>query len=202
MSCVVRERRVLTVRALALFFLVPLVVAHAGAATTVDAKTLVLEREDVPDGFQVDSRRSTYISNAAFAAGNKAQQRLVLRTERLDGYQRTFNQRVPSAINTVLSTSHLFRGSAGAHVLFAEADAEQRALNAARAKQGGRAFRVSRGVLGDDSSIYWSRSRPWYVLALWRTRRVVAVIGSWGVGRQKTVELARLQQRRIDRALN
>jgi hypothetical protein len=201
-TCAVRDGRMWPVRAVALSLLLVVIVVQAGAAATVDAKALVLQGEDVPDGFRVDSRSSGYISNAAFADGRAAQQKLALRSGRVDGYRRTFNWRVLSPSKTILSISHLCRGAAGAHVLFMEADAEQRALNAARAKHGTRVFRVSRGVLADDSSIYWSRSRPWYVLVLWRSRRVVAAISSWGVGREETVELARLQQRRIDRALS
>jgi hypothetical protein len=203
-SCAVRDGRVSPVRTLVLSLLALGIVAQPGAAATVDAKALVLQREDVPDGFHVDSRTSTYVSNAAFTDGRAAQQKLVLRAGRLDGYRRTFDKRVPSTstTTTILSISHLCRGAAGARVLFVEADAEQSALNAARAKQGGRVFRVRRGGLGNDSTIYWSRSRPWYVLALWRRRRVVAAISTWGVGWEKTVELARVQQRRIDRALS
>jgi hypothetical protein len=198
-SCVVHEaigaRRLAAVSVLLLS-----IVTTAGASTTVDAKTLVLQPSDVPRGFEAEGRGG-YVSNAALADGREVLRKLVVRSRRVTGYRMTFDKRVSGTRQTILSRSHLCETVPGAHALFAFADSEQRALNAARIARGGRVFGMRRGVLGHDSSLYWARTRPYYALVLWRTSRVVAALSTWGLRPEPTLDLARLQQSRIDRAL-
>ena len=49
--------------------------------------------------------------------------------------------------------------------------------------------------------MYRSMERPKFTLLLWRSGRVVSTVLTWSLGRDRTVALARVQQRRIADAL-
>jgi hypothetical protein len=171
--------------------------ATAASGSTVDARLLVLQQSDAPPGFRVDRHSTRYWPNAAVVRRDPRSRKLVTRSGRVTGYSVTYEKGAAA----IVSTAHLFRDGAGAHVFFSAADAQQRALNAERIRRGGRAFRREPVALGDEASSYRSTTRPRFTLVLWRAGRTVASVSTWSLGRDRTIALARLQQRRVDRAL-
>ena len=191
-------RRRLALAAVAVIGTATVMTAPASATEAIrDPKDLVLHPSEVPDGFKLESNATRYVSNAAFAQRQTRIRQLVVRSGRVSGYQATYSQRTENATRTIVSIVHLCRQAAGAHVLFSSAEAEQRRFNAARVQRGGRAYRYAQGVLSDESFVYWKGRRPYYTIMLWRSGRTVAVISSWGLGRQRSIEIARAQERRI-----
>jgi hypothetical protein len=182
-------------------FAVASVCTATTAAVHVDAKDLVLQPSDVPAGFELDAQATRYWSSAAFANGRPELRKVVRRSGRLSGYSATYNARSSNRVRTIISLSHLFRDARGAGVLLSYISTDQRALNADRVKQGSRRYRSTRLGIGAEGWVYWSIGKPSTVFAFWRSRRSVAAISSWGVGLRQTTELARAQQRNIDRAL-
>jgi hypothetical protein len=55
--------------------------------------------------------------------------------------------------------------------------------------------------IGKESWVYWSGYPGYYVLVAWRHDRTLGLISSWDVGREGTLKLARIQQRRMAAAL-
>jgi len=191
-------RRRLALAAVAVIATATVMIAPVSATGAIDdPKGLVLQPSEVPDSFKLESNATRYLSNAAFAQRQTRIRQLVVRSGRVSGYQATYNERKENATKTIVSIVHLCRRAAGAQVLFSYAEAEQRRFNATRVKRGGRAYRHAQGFLSDESFIYWQRTRPYYTIVLWRSGRTVAVISSWGLGRQRSIELARAQERRI-----
>jgi len=113
--------------------------APADTAAT-DPKALVLQSGDVPHGFEPDAGGTRYVSDSMFAQGRPELKRLVVRSGRTSGYQATY-QRGDGDTKSILSLVHMCGRATGAHELFSYAAAEQRRLDAARARQGGRVFR-------------------------------------------------------------
>jgi len=185
------------VRRLSAMLLAAAFLAAAAGASTVDTRLLVLQRSDVPATFQLDRHASRYWSNAALARSAPEVRKLLASSGRISGYTATYENGTPA----IVSVAHLFRKGAGAHVFYAGEDAQQRALNAERVKRGGHAYRHESLVLGDEASSYRSTQAPRFTLVLWRTGRVVGSLSTWGLGRDRTVALARVQQRRVEKTL-
>jgi hypothetical protein len=185
------------VRRLSVLLLAAAILATGASASTVDARLLVLQRPDVPAGFGVDRHGSRYWPNAAVARSAPQSRKLLVRSGRVSGYAATYENGAPA----IVSTAHLFRKDGGAHVFYSAEEAEQRALDAARIKRGGRAYRHERVVLGDEALMYRSTQTPKVVLVLWRSGRVVGAVTTWGFGRDRTVALAEMQQLRIAKTL-
>jgi hypothetical protein len=184
-------------RRLSVMLVAAAVLATAASAATVDARLLVLRRADVPPGFGVDHDSSRYWPNAAVARSSPQVRKLLTSSGRSSGYTATYEKGTAA----IVSAAHLFREGDGAHVFYSAEDAQQRAVNADRIKRGGRAYRRESVGLGDEASLYRSKETPKFTLLLWRTGRVVGSVSTWGLGRDRTVALARVQQRRIADAL-
>jgi len=180
------------VRRLTAVALAALVLVSVAGAAGADPKTLVLQKSDLPAGFRVDASSTHYAPNAAFP------RKLVASSGRIAGYIATY-EKGPAAI---VSTAHLFGKAAGAHMFLAAEDAQQRALNVQRVKRGGLAYRRRSVTVGDEGALWWSKQTPRSALILWwRTGRVFASVSTWGLGADRTVALARSQQRRIENTL-
>lgn len=174
----------------------------AGAAANADPRLLVLQRSDVPAGFELDRRQSRYWPNAAIVRGDPQVRKLVADSKRVNGYAATYNRRrAGGLVDTILSFTHLCRTAAGAEVLFDHEDGVQRRLNAERVTRGSRAYRRSSVDVGDGGRLYWSPSGPRVTLVFWRTGRTLATVGTWGRSRSETLSLVRSLQRRIDKTL-
>ena len=185
------------VRQLSALLLAAAALATPASAASVDTRLLVLQKSDVPTGFRLDRHASGYRTNAVLARGNPQTQSLLAKSGRVAGYSAQYEKGTAA----ILSAAHLFRGSAGAHVFLAAQNAEQRALNAERIKRRVPAYRHEAPALGDEASLYRSSQAPKVTLILWRSGRAVATLTTWGLGRDRTVALARAQQRRIENAL-
>ncbi len=173
-------------------------VGVAGAAG-IDSKALVLQPSDVPAGFRLDRdpHATRYVPSAAIARADPRFWKRVAGSGRISGYAATYEK----GAATILSAAHLFRKGRGAHVFYAAQDTDQRSLNAERVKRGGRAYRHEVLLLGDEASLYRSTQAPKFTIVVWRTGRVVGNLSTWGLGRDRTVALARVQQRRIEKTL-
>jgi hypothetical protein len=167
----------------------------AADAATVDPKTLVLQRSEVPAGFRVDRdhHATRYLTNAAIARGDPRFWKDVADSGRISGYAAAYKD----GAEAIASAGHLFRGGAGAHVYFSAAEQQQRALNAERVRRGARAYQRRPVAVGDEATMYSSPADPRIELILWRSGRAVAALTTWGLGREAAVALARTQQRRI-----
>jgi hypothetical protein len=185
------------VRRLSALLLAAAFLATAAGASTVDTRLLVLQRTDVPATFGLDRDASRYWSNAALARSAPEVRKLLASSGRISGYTATYEDGAPA----IVSAAHLFRKGAGAHVFYAGENARQRALNAERVRRGGQAYRHESLVLGDEASFYRSTRAPTVMLLVWRTGRVVGSLSTWGLGRDRTVALARVQQRRVEKTL-
>ncbi len=184
-------------RRLSAILLAAAVVATAAGAATIDTRLLVLQKPDVPATFRLDRDASRYWPNAALARSAPEIRKLLTSSGRISGYTATYENGVPA----IVSAAHLFRKGAGAHIFYAGENAQQQALNAERVKRGVRAYRHESLVLGDEASLYRSTQAPKFTLVLWRTGRVVGSLSTWGLGRDRTVALARVQQRRVENTL-
>jgi hypothetical protein len=165
-------------------------------AVQLDPRSLTLRPTDAPKGFEPLRDGSRYWPNTALT-GNIAA-RLVARSHRVNGYQALYQQRKGSRVKEILSRADVFKHSDGARFIFDWMDRDQRKSNAVRIqKRGEDPYRRTPANIGAGAWIYSQRLPANYVLLFWRYGRVVAWIRTWGVGVDKTVALARLQQRRI-----
>jgi hypothetical protein len=169
------------------------------AAAALDPRTLILVQSGVPDGFTPVRAESHATPNAVFERGGLRQ--LIVRSERITGYAGVYEKRSGGRVATIRSSGDLCRGVDGAHVLLSWLDRRQRRYNARRVKLGGRPFGRARAGVGAESWIYWAGEPSRYTLIVWRQRRAVATLQSWGIGRTITLMLARRQERRISVAL-
>ena len=171
------------------------------SAARVDARLLVLRTSDLPTGFKVDRGSTRYWSNAAFANGKSRLRKLASDAGRVSGYSVGWDHGGGAPSRTILSVSDLCRSGAGAHLIFRDDDDEQRRVNAERVKKGGRAYKRRAPAIGNEAALYWSAAGPRFTFLVWRTGRAVLGVVAWGITPEKTVALARLQQRRVETAL-
>ena len=125
----------------------------------------------------------------------------MLDSGRVTGYSAVYDHRVGPLVDSIYSLGELCRTGPGAQVLFAADDVEQRRLNALRVRRGGRPYERRSVPVGDQAWLYRSTRGPRVTLVFWRAGRTVATIMTWGMSRDQTVDLARVQQRRIRRTL-
>jgi hypothetical protein len=183
--------RLLTAIACALAMIAP------ASATVLDPTALVLRQADLPAGFGVDRHRSRSTPNASYTSPQRLRS-LVEKWGRVTGYRRVFDHR-DSNVKVVQSQVDLFGTAAGAGAMLAWVDAEQRRHNARRGVI--QAYGREGAEVGEESWVYWSGYPGYYVLVAWRHDRVLGLISSWEVGREGTLKLARIQQRRMATAL-
>ena len=172
--------------------------AVPASAADIDPKGLVLTRADLPPGYQLNRQYTYVLSNARFSRGVRANEELVARSGRVTGYRARYDTKVGERIRTVMSQTDVFRRPEGARVLLLRVDALERKYNARRGLQ---AYGRERANIGGESWVYWSGYPGYYVFVAWRHGRFLGTIHSWGVGKERTLALARTQQRRIAAAV-
>jgi hypothetical protein len=163
-------------------------IAYAGAE--VGPKGLVLGQADVPAGFRLDRGGTGVRSNAAESKGQPEVTRMFARAGRVTGYEAQFDR----GLSTIESRADLFRQAAGARLLFTWFVREVKVAGISGLER-------SRADVGSEGWVYTSPSRGSFTLVVWRYERVFAGVVSRGVSRERTLALARVQQRRIVVAL-
>jgi hypothetical protein len=178
--------RILGVVVVALLLAIP-----AGAAS-VDPKTLVLARSDLPAGYRLNRDESGLRTNERESKDGREARELVVRSGRITGYEATWGKREI----TLDSRADLCARSSGARILFDFVVQEMR-------KSGIKGLRRAPAGVGADSWIYsgGDAQASGFALVVWRYHRVFAGIVGVGLSRTLALELARKQHRRIARAL-
>ena len=169
------------------------------ASAEIDPKALVLAEVDLPAGFRLNQAESYVVSNARFVRAVPANQKLVARSGRVTGYLARYDKGSGRQLRTIQSLVHEFGSREGARTFLLWIDAEQRRRNAKR----GVLLRDGRATtpIGDQSWVYWSGYPGYYTMVTWRQARFLGIVASWGSGREPTLALARVQQRRIAAAV-
>ncbi len=161
------------------------------AAADVAPKGLVLSQADVPAGFRLDPGGSGIRPNATESKGQPEVRRMFARAGRVTGYEVHFD-RGPS---TIESRADLFRRADGAQALFGWFVREVKFAGIAGLER-------SRAGVGAEGWVYTSRSMGAFTLVVWRYDRVFAGVVARGISRERTLTLARVQQRRIAATLD
>jgi hypothetical protein len=169
-----------------------------GAAT--DPKQAVLRQSDVPAGFDLDMKASRYWSNKQFARGRPTVRKLIVESGRISGYQAVYTERAVR-LRMVQSGADLYRGPGGPRAVLSWMDRTQTENNARRVKRGDRPSGRQPARVGEESWMYWDGAPAFYVHVVWRQGRVLGSVNSWGIGRQQTLALAKVQQHRIATAV-
>jgi hypothetical protein len=178
------------VRLACLAFLAALTLVASPAAATLDPRALVVAGADVPSGYLFDPRESGIRPNGG-ASVHAQEQALYSRSGRITGYEVTFRR----GSTYIRSRADLFRANAGPKVVLDWFDAETK-------RSGIKGLRRERTEIGVESWIYWAGRAPVSLnLVAWRQGRVFAGIVGFGLTKQRTLQLARAQQRRIVAAL-
>lgn len=166
------------------------VLAASSAAANFDPRSLVLRAADVPSGFRLDPRESGVRANDG-ASVRATEHALYSRSGRITGYEVTYRR----DSTYIRSRADLFRASGGPKLVLDWFDAETK-------RSGIKGLRRGPAGIGTESWIYWGGSAPTSInLVAWRQRRVFAGIVGYGITKRQTLDLARLQQRRIVAAL-
>jgi hypothetical protein len=176
-----------------------LLLAAIASAAGLDPRSLVLTQADMPAGYRLDRNDSFVMSNARFSGGIRANEKLVARSGRITGYLATYERRAGERLRTIRSRTDVLATPAGARLLLSALDASMRKTNAKRPPL--LAYGRERAGIGGEGWVHWSGSPGYFVFVMWRHGRVLGVVDSWGVGRERTLALARVQQRRLAAAL-
>jgi hypothetical protein len=167
--------------------LVVLAVLGATAAGSPDPARLVLRTGDLPKGYSILRANTGPVTNAAAAQGNAEIKRSFTVWGRITGYNVEWDGGLAGAIS---SSAELFRtpGGAKSYLTWSVANAPTRT---------GLVFHRRAG-LGEEA--YVARKSfggaPW-VIVIWRYRSVVATTSADTLGVERTVALARIEQRRV-----
>jgi len=178
-------------RTVGIVVIAALLAMPAGAAS-IDPKTLVLARSDLPAGYRLDRDGSGLRTNEQESKDGREARELVVRSGRLTGYEATWGKREI----TLDSRADLCRRPSGARILFDVVVREMR-------KSGIKGLRRAPAGVGAESWIYSGGDAQvsGFALVVWRYDRVFAGIVGLGLSRTLALELARKQQRRIAEAL-
>jgi hypothetical protein len=176
----------------------PLLVAVAASALLVspvlagglDPSRLVLRQADVPAGFRLDRDESGIRSNEREAKNDPRLPGLFVRWGRLTGYEAVFDR----GAATIESRVDVCRRPEGAHMLLLWFDRELRKASPA-------SLRRSPARIGAEGWVYRGKLPVAFTLVVWRNRTAFAGVFATGVSRERTLALARAQQRRIAAAL-
>ena len=135
------------------------------------------------------------ISNARLTRAVPANKKLVGRSGRVTGYLARYDKGAGKQLQTIQSLVHEFTGREGARTFLLWIDAEQRSANAKRSAllRHGR----EETTIGEQGWVYWSGYPGYYAIVAWRQARYLGIVTSWGIGKERTLALARVQQRRI-----
>jgi len=167
--------------------------AIPASAAQIDPAGLVLRQADIPAGFVLDAEESGARSNAQ-EVKEHPEIRVVLRGGRVTGYQSAYTRRTRN-LGTIESRADVFDSANGAHKLLVWVDSELRKLGFAGQK------RAAVNV-GSEGWVHWAGGSgldPSVVV--WRQGRVFAGVMALGLTKDRTLALARVQQRRIVAAL-
>ena len=178
--------RVISLVLLALALAVP----AAASPAKLDPSTLVLRQADVPDGFEVDRSGTGLRTNAYEARSEPRFKSLFVRWGRVTGYEVEFEGRNA----TVGSRADVLRTAKGAEQMLDWYEVEVK-------KIGIRGFIRTKVTVGDEGWMYRSRTPASFTIVTWRSGRVFAGLGTTGLSQERTLGLARAQQRRIQAAL-
>lgn len=159
--------------------------ALPAAAAEIDPRALV-DNRDVPAGFRLDRDESGIRSNAAEAKNDPRLPTLFRRWGRLTGYEVEYDR----GMATIRARADVFRRPAGARQLLDWYDREVR-------KAGLKDFRRTAARVGAEGWIYRAEFPTAATIVVWRHGRVFAGVLGEGVTHERTLELARAQQRRI-----
>lgn len=172
--------------------LVALLLAVPAGAASVDPKTLVLARSDLPAGYRLARDESGLRTNEQESKDSREARELVVRSGRLTGYEATWGK--PGTM--AQSRADLCRRPSGARILFDFVVQEMR-------KSGIKGLRRAPAGIGAESWLYsgGDSQASGFALVVWRYERVFAGIVGIGLTRTFALELARKQQRRIAHAL-
>jgi hypothetical protein len=166
------------------------VLAAGPAAANFDSRSLVLRGVDVPSGYRLDPRESGVRANDG-ASVRATEHALYSRSGRITGYEVTYRR----DSTYIRSRADLFRVPGGPKLVLDWFDAETK-------RSGIKGLRRGPAGIGTESWIYWGGRAPTSInLVAWRQGRVFAGIVGFGVAKRQTLELARVQQRRIVAAL-
>lgn len=160
------------------------------AELDLDPSTVVLQKSDVPAGFTLDRKASGVRSNESEAKDEPPFRALFVRWGRVTGYEVEFDRKSAS----IGSRADILRTPAGARAMYDWFGLEVR-------KIGIRGFQRGQVRIGDEGLLYRSRTPASFTIVMWRSGRVFAGVGSTGVSTERTVALARAQQRRMAAAL-
>lgn len=162
-------------------------VALPAWAASVDPQALVIAKSDVPAGFRVDATETGPRTNALEAKEFPETRVKFTRWRRVTGYQARYLGRSSEMEARV----DVFRGSDGARKLLRWVDLELR-------KAGVLGQKRARAGIGAEGWVHWASSDSFrFTLVVWRHGRVFAGIMGRGMGRDTTLALARVQQRRM-----
>jgi hypothetical protein len=175
------------VRILLVMLAAAAVVLPASAAS-VDPQALVIAGSDVPAGFRFDPKESGLRSNALEAKEYPPARQLFVRWRRVTGYQAMYRR----GSAKVESRADVFRAADGARKMLAWVDLEARKAGLLKQKR-------ARVEVGVEGWIHWVPGG--YTLVVWRHGRVFAGLMGYGITRDRTLALARMQQQRIAAAL-
>lgn len=160
--------------------------AVPASAAQVDPKALVVQQRDVPAEFRLDRAQTGVVTNSEVRVPYEPT--FVARSGRITGYVVQYVH--PDRDTGVQSGADVFRRPAGARMMLARGRETWRKL--AQGDPWGRAG------IGTES---WALGGSVDTIVLWRYDRIFAVVLGVGMTKQRTLALARIQQRRIAAAL-
>ena len=161
------------------------------ASAEVSPRALVLGQTDVPAGFRLDRDESGSRTNETEAQKDIRLPGLFKRWGRVTGYETEYDRQDA----TLGSSADLFRSPKGARLMMAWFVKEARTL-------GARGIRRSAVQIGAGGWLYGGgMGTGAFNLVVWRHERVFAGVVVLGIGKTRTLALARVQQRRLAAAL-
>ncbi len=156
-------------------------------ASEVDPKALVLGDRDVPKGFRVDPSESGVRTNALEAREHPESREPFERMRRVIGYQALYAR----GESRIEARSDLFRDAQGARDFLLLTEREWR-------KSGAKGLKRAPAGVGAEGWVYWNSL---YAVVYWRYSKVWSGVSGIGLGKARTLALARDQQRKIAAAL-
>jgi hypothetical protein len=165
-----------------------LILAVPASAAAVHPRALVLQRADVPAEFVLDRAESGVRRNdgAFFPDGDN--EAFVARSGRITGYVAQYVKRGRDV--GIQSSVDVFRRPVGARMMLVRVHGWWRRLG------GG-----NPGRRGDISAESWVYAGSIDTVVLWRFGRIYGSVLGFGLSEDRTLALARVQQRRIAAAL-
>jgi len=176
-------------RATAVLLSTAAVITATASAGDIDPTTLGLRQGDVPRGFRADPDDTGVRTNAQEIREFPESRPVITRFGRLTGYQAMFRR----GSSRIQARADVFRTVGGARGFLAWIDLEWR-------KAGLAGQRRARAPIGTEGRISWSPQG--HAVVLWRHGHVFGGVLALGVGRDRALDLARAQERRIEAALD